>query len=206
MIEISVKCRSVGPGLLMNPMTDETLEGLRTGVHEPKRRDITSEEEAESKLYKDASGVIGIPVENLSACLCGAGRHVKNGTPPRQISTATTTTLYSLLSIREGFLPLSDGNGGQAAWIVDKKRGQMKVKNEKIAVCLVRPRFNLWGISFTLEVDEKEVKPETVKQLVEIAGKKIGLCDFRPTCKGPFGRFEIAEWQVNGKDSKKTED
>jgi len=198
MIEIKVKCVGKGPGLLMNSMTDETLEGLRTGVHETKRRDIPAEEEARSKLYTDEKVVIGIPVENLSACLCGAGRYVKNGTPPRQISTATTTTLYSLLSIKEAFLPLSDGNGGQAKWMVDKKRGINTTKNEKKAVCIVRPRFNSWGIEFTLEIDEKEVSPETIRQLVEVAGNKIGLCDFRPTRRGPFGRFEIAEWKVNG--------
>ncbi|MBI2124869.1 hypothetical protein HYT92_03700 [Candidatus Pacearchaeota archaeon] len=199
MNEIKVKCIRKGPGLLMNAMTDETLEGLRTGVHETKRRDIPAEEEAASKLYKDANGTVGIPVENLSACLCGAGRYVKNGTPPRQISTATATTLHSLLSIKEAFLPLSDGNGGKAAWIVDKRRGQATNKNEKNAVCIVRPRFNSWGIEFTLEIDEKEVNPETIRQLVEVAGNKIGLCDFRPTRRGPFGRFEIAEWKVNGK-------
>jgi len=52
-------------------------------------------------------------------------------------------------------------------------------------------------VEFTLEIDEKEVSPETIRQLVEVAGNKIGLCDFRPTRRGPFGRFEIAEWKVN---------
>lgn len=199
MIETKVKCVKKGPGLLMNAMSDETLEGLRTHVYETKKKDITCEEEAASKLYKNEKGTIGIPVENLSACLCIAGRYVKNGSPPRQISTATTTTLYSLLSIRESFLLLTDGNGGLATWVVDKRKGSKNDKNGKNAVCIVRPRFNSWGIEFTLEIDDKEVKPETIRQLVEVAGNKIGLCDFRPTCRGPFGRFEIAEWQVNGK-------
>lgn len=38
--------------------------------------------------------------------------------------------------------------------------------------------------------------PILVRSIVDDAGKKIGLGDFRPARKGPFGRFVVKEWVV----------
>jgi len=32
---------------------------------------------------------------------------------------------------------------------------------------------------------------------VDAAGKRIGLGDFRPDCKGPFGRFVVTKWKTS---------
>jgi hypothetical protein len=31
--------------------------------------------------------------------------------------------------------------------------------------------------------------------VIDAAGKRVGLGDFRPACKGPFGRFVVTNWQ-----------
>lgn len=188
-----VECVRVSP-MLMNPMTDEMLESLRTRVRLPVRTDITRQEEAERKIYRE-DGKIGIPSQNLFSCLVEAGRRVQVE-KRRNISTAESTTLPSFLSIREFFLPLSDGNGGEPKWVVDARRGRNPA--DGVAVCIVRPRFDLWGFRFTIEVDESQISPEKVRRLIEIAGSAIGLGDFRPGCKGQFGRFRIVKWEENG--------
>lgn len=33
-----------------------------------------------------------------------------------------------------------------------------------------------------------------VRELFDIAGSKIGLGDFRPDRRGPFGRFTVTMW------------
>jgi hypothetical protein len=33
------------------------------------------------------------------------------------------------------------------------------------------------------------------REVVDAAGKRIGLGDFRPDCKGPYGRFSVTRWQ-----------
>ena len=38
--------------------------------------------------------------------------------------------------------------------------------------------------------------PDAVVKLVETAGRKIGLCDWRPAKKGRFGRFVITKIEV----------
>ena len=57
----------------------------------------------------------------------------------------------------------------------------------------VRPRFKNWGLEFKMEVDHSQVTIETVKKLIETAGKDVGLGTYRPAGKnvGPFGRFVI---------------
>ena len=59
-----------------------------------------------------------------------------------------------------------------------------------------RPRFDEWRVSFTLEVDETLFSEALVRELLDIAGKRIGLGDFRPERKGPFGRFRTDAWRV----------
>lgn len=55
----------------------------------------------------------------------------------------------------------------------------------------VRPKFDHWTVSGTIDVVADEITPEILTQMFEIAGDRYGLCDWRPGCKtpGPFGRF-----------------
>lgn len=194
MIRVLATLGGISP-LLMNPMPDEALEGIRTKTSPPKRLDWTREEEASTKLYRDDDGCFGIPSLNLYACLVEAGRKVKAG--KYQISTKESSILPSFLSIEEFFLRFKD----DPEWVADMKAGR---NEKKQVIAIVRPRFDSWEFDVTLEIDETEVNEETVRTLVETAGKKVGLCDFRPACKGPFGRFAIVKWakldgSANGK-------
>jgi hypothetical protein len=38
--------------------------------------------------------------------------------------------------------------------------------------------------------------PDLVRAVVDDAGKKIGLGDYRPQRKGPFGRFVVRKWEI----------
>lgn len=62
---------------------------------------------------------------------------------------------------------------------------------QKARVMRVRPRFNAWGLAFTLVVDDKIMNPGDVRAALEIAGLRCGLLDHRPR----FGRFEVATWK-----------
>lgn len=196
MIRVQATLRGISP-LLMNPATEALLDQLRTRTSPPKKTDWSAEQEAETKLYRDDEGAIGIPSLNLFSSLVEAGRLVKAGT--KQISTAKSSILPSFLSIEELFLPFTD----DPQWIVDKRRGRNPNGGEM--VCLVRPKFPQWEFDVTFEIDEQEVNEEVVRKLVETAGKKVGLCDFRPACKGPFGRFYVAAWvKQDGSSNGKT--
>lgn len=187
-----VKCTGVSP-ILMDPMTDAVLEGLRTGVRPNVSRDRPAVDVAREKIYREngEKSSIGLPAEMLFASLVAAGRNVKNGT--KQVSTAKTTTLPHFFSIQDYFLPFSNIKKGKEnkSWKVDKRRGRL---NDGTAVCVVRPRFDKWEFVVTIEYDEAKADESIIKNLFANAGSAQGLGAFRPNCKGPFGRFKVVKW------------
>ena len=50
-----------------------------------------------------------------------------------------------------------------------------------------RPLFSDWELKFELDFDDETVNRDDVIQWLHVAGKKVGLSDWRPK----FGRFEV---------------
>lgn len=63
-----------------------------------------------------------------------------------------------------------------------------------------RPRLDKWECEFELDYDDTLLKEEQVRKVVDDAGDRVGLLDFRPERKGPYGRFMVTRW--NNKDGK----
>lgn len=59
-----------------------------------------------------------------------------------------------------------------------------------------RPMFDDWRLTFTAELDEKEIGVKLFRSIVDAAGNKVGIGDYRPSTRGPFGRFKVVEWAV----------
>jgi hypothetical protein len=59
-----------------------------------------------------------------------------------------------------------------------------------------RPRLDNWQASFEIEYDEALLTEKQLRQIVNDAGSRVGLLDFRPERKGPFGRFMVTEWKA----------
>lgn len=59
-----------------------------------------------------------------------------------------------------------------------------------------RPRLDKWEVSFTLEYDDTLLTADQVRRIVDDTGKNVGLLDFRPEKKGPFGRFQVVLWKA----------
>lgn len=57
-----------------------------------------------------------------------------------------------------------------------------------------RARFDAWRTRFTLEYDETLLSSAAVRKIVDDLGQRVGVLDFRPEHRGPFGRFHITEW------------
>jgi len=198
-VKVRVKCVFMAP-LLMDRMSIETLEELRTGVRAQKVKDRPLSEVAAEKIYRENGneGPIGLQQEMLFACLVAAGRNVKNG--KGKISTAKTTTLPDLMTIEEFFIPLVSTDGPlEESWIPDRRRGRLA---DGTAVCVVRPKFPALTtrFEFTIEYDKSKVADSVIRELVNNAGSAQGLGSFRPNCKGPFGRFRIMVKELDGQD------
>jgi hypothetical protein len=60
-----------------------------------------------------------------------------------------------------------------------------------------RPRIDQWALTFTVEWDETLLTPAQMRRVVDDMGARVGLLDFRPEKKGPFGRSVVTHW-TNG--------
>jgi hypothetical protein len=58
-----------------------------------------------------------------------------------------------------------------------------------------RPCFQSWSLQFTIEYDEDEITAAMIQELLNYAGRRVGIGDFRPEKGGPFGRFLVSEFK-----------
>ncbi len=179
--------------LMMDRMSDEVLDSLDSGVRLQLVKDRPSEEKAEEKIYVDQEGRIGLSADMLLAALVNGGRNVKMG--KKQISTATTTTLFDFLTLESEFLILNNCRDAELPqWIVDKRRGVSNQSKSPTAVCIIRPKFNEWGFEATIVYDDKVAGRDTIMKLFKEAGSSQGVGSFRPNKKGRYGMFKVIEW------------
>lgn len=174
--------------LLMNRFTENAEVSVSGGTSPVMRGDKgTPREQAERKRYCDEQGNLYLPGPNIFACIINAGRFHKVG--KRQLTTAKESLIPAGLSVLDLVCPLKE-----AAWEVDSR----SVVNPSTGgrVMCYRPRVDKWSTTFTLEIDEQVFSPNLVRAVIDDAGKKIGLGDFRPVRKGPFGKFVVTNWQV----------
>lgn len=71
----------------------------------------------------------------------------------------------------------------------------VRIAATKGTVVRHRPRINDWSVSFTIEYDDTLLKATEVRRIVDDTGSRVGLLDFRPEKKGPFGRFIVTKWE-----------
>jgi hypothetical protein len=194
LVRVRAVLRGTSP-LLMNAIPAEQLLLIRDGKKGAKTKaKPTLREEAESKLHLSAAGRLVLPGEALYKAMINAGVFVRlDG--KRQVSTKAETTLPGFMILEEMDLPLYlHDSDEEPKWEIDIRRGRNPNGGE--LVCLVRPRVDQWEVRPTFQVDQETFSLALAHQVVEFAGKRIGVLEFRPSRKGLFGRFIIVGWKV----------
>lgn len=77
-------------------------------------------------------------------------------------------------------------------WVVDSR--PVVIAATKGRIVRHRPRFDQWGTAFSLEYDAVLLSEKQLRAVVDDLGSRVGLLDFRPEKKGPFGRFIVTSW------------
>lgn len=171
--------------LLMNKFTDEAQLKATSRIGSSAIGDKgTGREQAERKLYTHDEQ-IGIPQPNLLRCLIDAGKWMKAGRS--KVTTQRSSLIPACVDIAGVFLPLTHGG-----WEVDVRPIRNPATGGRILA--YRPSFEKWALDFEIELDTDILGKAALRELVDIAGKRIGLGDFRPDCKGPFGKFVVTRW------------
>jgi len=178
MKEVKVEITGTTPLLMNNPkgmIEKATKQSSRktTVQYDPK-------EEAEKVAYKMDSGELYIPAEAIKGALIGAASYKKIGkfTAKPMIAGGVIITPQKI-----GLLTKK--------YDIDLRT----VVIQRARVVKARPTLENWKANFTLSYDETLIgDAEIIKIILEDAGKRVGILDFRPAKLGNFGMFKVSSW------------
>lgn len=188
-MEILITIEGTTP-LICNKFTDAAADAASNGSRGSSAAQDrgTPLEIAEGKLYIGLDGKPMIPQPNLLRCLVEGGRFTKVG--KAQVTTAKSSILYACVDVQGAEVPLVH----KQPWKVDTRA--VRIPSTGGRILAHRPMFDDWRLDFIVDLDTTILGEKLFRQIVDDAGKRIGLGDFRPQCKGPYGRFHVVHWEV----------
>jgi hypothetical protein len=188
-VRLKIKLAGVTP-LICNRFHDEAAMAATDGSRGSSAgRDRGSPREiAEKKLYLDAQGKPCIIQPALMRSIVDGGVFFKVG--KAQITTREKSTLYACLNIEAATVPIQHTQ----PWTVDTRAVVIPATRGRILTH--RPMFNDWALTFEAELDTEIMGERLFREVVDAAGQRVGLGDFRPARKGPYGRFRVDAWEV----------
>lgn len=174
--------------LICNRYTDLAAAAATNGTRSTRNGDKgLPREQAEQKLYTDHDGTLVIPTSNILRCLIDAGKFFKDG--KSKITTLKSSIIPAYVGIEGVCTPIIS-----PGWEVDIRPVVIPATGGRILA--YRPRFDAWQLQFVILLDDEGIKLNLLRDIVDAAGTRIGLGDFRPDRKGPYGRFVVTLWNT----------
>lgn len=175
---INVKIEGLTP-LLVNRFHEDAAAEATSGTHSRKEK-LSPDEDAAMRLYKNGNGPF-IPSEWLRQSMIGAAARHKIG------RRAATTDVAAALYLSPFEIPLA------GEWHTDARA--IVIPATKGRLLRYRPMFDEWSCEFRLQLDTDLVGEKLIKDILIDSGRLVGIGDFRPARKGPYGRFSIVSWE-----------
>ena len=176
-----VRVRGISP-LLIHRNSPE-MEKLLAKARNNEAKQKVEEENYHLYLYVDDDGRPYVPDIMLQRAFIEAAKEFQQ--QGKRKKTYKNLVAGGFVTILEEKIPIISKTG--------YKPDKRFVRVQKNRILRVRPRFDDWELEFTIVIDDS-LDHEVIKQIISYAGSYIGIGDFRPTCTGPFGRFELAEF------------
>ena len=125
------------------------------------------------------TGAITVPPEAVRSCLEKAARKLKQGADVREgLLVEKTTFDYDRKLL-----------GETAEEVARNAQFRVPVVVQRNRVLRTRPKFDTWSLTFTLDCDDQLIDQLKLENWLDIAGRRIGLGDWRPEKGGRYGRF-----------------
>lgn len=137
----------------------------------------------ESYVYRNDDGDICMPGEYLRQAIIHAAKFRQDPRSPRK----SAMDLF-----KAAIVPLSElASLGVKDWDYEDRR---RVTVQRNGITRIRPAMKAgWRCTVELMCNIPEyVDPLLLRQVIDDAGRLIGVADFRPT----FGRFTVANWEL----------
>jgi hypothetical protein len=176
--------------LLCNKFTDAAALDATTGAsrRSTKRQTLTPRDDAESRLYKDDDGHPVIQHAAVFGALINAGSFFKSG--KKQLSTSKSSLVPAAVVVHGLHYKIEHTQ----PWSVDAR----PICNPGTGGRFLRyrPRFDDWSLKVQVEILDQDIVDEpTLRELFDKAGAAVGIGDFRPSRRGPFGKFRVDGWR-----------
>lgn len=172
-------CEGISSLLMHNPAAmDHQDSGKKTNV----KNIPTPEEEAERSTYRDGDGTLYLPSNMFRSSLWNGAAYRKIGREAaRNIINAGVFNVDSKTPVLdpETMEVYRDFTRIHTVRAVIENKGIRRSRAE------IEP----WYCVVCFELDREFLSPEIVEELLNIAGKRSGVGDWRPQKKGPHGRF-----------------
>lgn len=150
--------------------------------------DIDPREEARRAAYIAGDGTFFFSAFAIPNAMGAAGSNHKM----RGSRKTLRFVVPSAVRITTDTVTILNGSGPAADFEIDAR--PVTIPATKGRIMRYRPRFNQWGAKFDLVLDETQLPIDLAQQLLTEAGQSIGIGDFRPEKRGPFGTFRVVSF------------
>ena len=175
---VKVEITGQTPLLMNNPksMIDSAKSSVRQTT---KKYDL--DEDAERLAYKKKSGELYVPSAAIKGTIVNAASYKKIGK-------------YAAKPIIAGGVFIMEEELG-----LKTKKYNLDIRTvviQKARVVKARPKVDKWKLAFELRYNEKMIGDSLIiKDILDEAGERVGILDFRPQKLGSFGMFKVTKWQ-----------
>lgn len=146
------------------------------------KKTYNDEDEAKLRVYLDPEGEFCHPCESFTKAMTKAVAGKKFG------KMFATSAIKGSVFITEPFALIEDENGKPAKkYTIDRR--PVVIGKSRVLRC--RPCFPKWQMKIALEIDTAILTATQVKESLALAGRIIGIGDYRPEKGGGFGRFKV---------------
>jgi hypothetical protein len=183
---IKVEIRGVTP-LLIHRFAEDAEQAKATRRMEVKQRD--PRQEATKNAYIAQDGTFFFNAFAIPSSMGNAGSNHK----ARGSRKSLRFVVPSAVRMMTDAITIMNGSGPAKDFEVDAR--PVTIPATKGRVMRYRPRFDCWGAKFEMMVNDDLLSVEMAHQLLNEAGQSIGIGDFRPEKRGPFGTFRVTKFE-----------
>jgi len=140
------------------------------------------DDEAALRVYRAADGCFGHPCVAFTKAMLRAVTGKKFG------KVVATSAIKGAVFVTEPLAVIEDAKGKpMKSYAVDRR--PCVVGKARVLRC--RPVWNGWTMRVPLEIDTAILTPKQVEESLSLAGRIVGVGDYRPEKGGGFGRFSV---------------
>lgn len=182
---VEVEIRGITPLLIHRFSESSEQSGSSRKVKVGK---VDPREEARKVAYIAPDGTFYFSAASIPGCLGNAGSNHKM----RGSRKSLRFVVPSAVRTTSDAITILNGSGPAKDFEVDSR--PVTIPATKGRIMRHRPRFDRWGAKFDLLVNDDMIEVEMVHQLLNEAGVGVGIGDYRPEKRGPFGTFRVVSF------------